>query len=224
MLSWCKGLWNGGRERERTYSPDMLHAFCQRAIFSHHWLSINCSSLQNSEREGESAGAGERERRIRERERVEEKKRGWILQEMAEEEERYGLSDPQNEEAFHHLTSPPRRAVCALVWVCVSQCTIDCRKRSPQLSNWFISVSGPGIHCSKLQEMQLQLSRIANMRVKHGKCSRLTSAMETPEGDDDDDGQSCGGSCAFLFGLLEAITTVVMVPSAHTFSRAYRWY
>lgn len=120
------------------------------------------------------------------------------MQETAEEEERYGLSDPQNEEAFHHLTSSPRRAVCALVWVCVSQCTIDCRKRSPQLSNWFISVRGPGIHCSKLKEMQLQLSRISNMRVKYVKCSHLPSAMETPGGDDDG-GQSCGGSCAFSF-------------------------
>lgn len=138
------------------------------------------------------------------------------MQETGEEKEQYGLSDPQNEEAFHHLTSSPRRAVCALVWVCVSQCSIDCRKPSPQLSNWFISVSGPGIHCSKLEEMQLQVSRIGNMCVKCVKCSRLPSAMETPEGDDD--GQSCGGSCSFLFGLLEAITTTVTVPSAHTFS------
>lgn len=82
------------------------------------------------------------------------------MQDKAEEEELYGLSDPQNEEAFHHLTSSPRRAVCALVWVCVSQCTFDCRKRSPQPTNWFITLSRPGIHCSKFHEMQLRVSRM----------------------------------------------------------------
>ena len=40
------------------------------------------------------------------------------MQEKAAEEKLYGLSDPQNEEAFHHLTSSPRGALCALVWVC----------------------------------------------------------------------------------------------------------
>lgn len=43
-------------------------------------------------------------------------------------------------------------------------------------------------------------------------------AMETPEVDDDGDtGQSCGGSCSFLVGLLEAKTMFLTVPSVHTF-------
>lgn len=74
------------------------------------------------------------------------------MQEKAEEEELYGLSDPQNEEAFHHLTNSPRRVVCA----CVSRCTVDSRKQSSQSTNWFITVSRPGIHCSKFHKMQLK--------------------------------------------------------------------
>lgn len=51
------------REKKRMRDLALWHALCQRAIFSHHWLSINCGRLQKWEQGGESA----KRERLRER-------------------------------------------------------------------------------------------------------------------------------------------------------------
>lgn len=57
-----------------------------------------------------------------ERGRVSEsnRKEGGTVQEEGGGEERCGLSDPWNDEAFHHLTSSPERFVCESL--CVGVC------------------------------------------------------------------------------------------------------
>lgn len=114
------GLRERERERERTFNPDALSVKVQ--YFHIIGFQLTAAGYRNETEEGRVS------KRWRERERG--------------EGERRRSSDPQNDQAFHRLTSSPRRTACAFVCAC----TIHWMKRSPEPTNWFIAISQAGVH------------------------------------------------------------------------------
>lgn len=89
-------------------------------------FQLTAAGYRNESGDGGGGWSQQRER---------ERREGGAVQEEGGGEERRGSSDPENDEAFHHLTSSPRRFVCESVcvclrlWMCVCEC-IYCKKQS----------------------------------------------------------------------------------------------